>query len=313
MKKISIRNAIIFFNPISGSGKSRKCVAFAKNRMLQDNWNILAAIPTEPSVYHQRRLTEKWVPKIDRIIVIGGDGTLRDIINTIPENSKVEIALIPTGNANVIARELQIPLNQKEAISLASSGLKNRKLDLGVLVTHDQSAMYFLAMLEIGYGSVVSELISHIRKGSFAKIYKIWADAIYLAAGIISLIKFLFFPSFMIMSKKKCIVKDINTAIFCNSMTYAKGWSFAPKALCDDGLIDLVVFKGKSPIKVLNTILSAITINKKILNTAQCYKAAEYQVQSHAKLPVQIDGEFVGKYKKIKIAVIPNAITLVTA
>jgi len=68
----------------------------------------------------------KGLNKIDRIVVAGGDGTINEVINGLlssedPETREIPISIIPTGTANVLAKELGIP----EDIDGAVHRLKN--------------------------------------------------------------------------------------------------------------------------------------------------------------------------------------------
>ncbi len=42
----------------------------------------------------------------DRVVVVGGDGTFNEILNGIPEGLQVPLLQLPTGNANLLARDL---------------------------------------------------------------------------------------------------------------------------------------------------------------------------------------------------------------
>ena len=55
-----------------------------------------------------RRLLDDGV---DRLLVWGGDGTVRRCIDTIvAEGANVELAILPAGTANLLARALGIPI-----------------------------------------------------------------------------------------------------------------------------------------------------------------------------------------------------------
>ena len=67
----------------------------------------------------------------DLLALRGGDGTVNEIASSVPA-PPFPVAIIPAGTANVLARELGIPLNPVRAVQIA---LKRtvRKLDLGRL------------------------------------------------------------------------------------------------------------------------------------------------------------------------------------
>src|SRR6185503_15125823 len=58
---------------------------------------------------------------IDAIAVYGGDGTLMEVIGGLM-GSEMPLIILPGGSANVMANELGIPKDLKEACTLISQG-----------------------------------------------------------------------------------------------------------------------------------------------------------------------------------------------
>lgn len=77
-----------------------------------------------------RRLLREGV---DRVIVWGGDGTVRRCIDTIvEEGAQVDLAIMPAGTANLLANGLDIPIDLEGALEVALHG-HLRRIDLGVI------------------------------------------------------------------------------------------------------------------------------------------------------------------------------------
>ena len=69
---------------------------------------------------------------IDRLLVWGGDGTVRRCIDTlVKEDADVELAILPAGTANLLAKALGIPIDLDAALDVALHGLP-RRIDVGV-------------------------------------------------------------------------------------------------------------------------------------------------------------------------------------
>jgi diacylglycerol kinase (ATP) len=68
--------------------------------------------------------------KPDRLVVAGGDGSLACVAAP-AARAGIRLAVIPTGTANDLARELEIPLDLDAACELAAEGGHVRRLDIG--------------------------------------------------------------------------------------------------------------------------------------------------------------------------------------
>jgi membrane protein DedA with SNARE-associated domain/diacylglycerol kinase family enzyme len=71
-----------------------------------------------------------------RVVLVGGDGTMHAAANA-PLRRLPELALVPTGRANNVARALGIPANRVDALALAANGAA-RPLDALRVATPDR-------------------------------------------------------------------------------------------------------------------------------------------------------------------------------
>lgn len=105
------------------------------------------------------------------VIVAGGDGTINEAIQGMA-GSKARLAIIPRGTANVLARELNLPLNDEQATVVAARG-NARRIHLGLAIDHTTGRKrYFVLMAGIGLDASVvrgvrPRLKKRIGKGAF--------------------------------------------------------------------------------------------------------------------------------------------------
>ncbi|HKG96219.1 MAG TPA: diacylglycerol kinase family protein, partial [Pyrinomonadaceae bacterium] len=105
------------------------------------------------------------------VIVAGGDGTINEAIQGLA-GTPARLAIIPRGTANVLARELGLPLDDEQAIAVAAQG-KSRTIYLGLAInetTHE--SRHFVLMAGIGIDASVvrrvqPSLKKRIGKGAF--------------------------------------------------------------------------------------------------------------------------------------------------
>ena len=91
------------------------------------NWQLVECISSTYAGEIEHELSSRAAAQADLIILIGGDGTLRELVSGLQKyESRPEIAFIPMGNANVVARELNIPLNPLKALHLLDNSATRR-------------------------------------------------------------------------------------------------------------------------------------------------------------------------------------------
>lgn len=105
------------------------------------------------------------------VIVAGGDGTINEAIQGMV-GTKARLGILPRGTANVLARELGLPMNLHEAIAIAARG-KSRQVYFGVAIDEtNNTRRYFALMAGIGLDASVvrrvqPSLKKRIGKGAF--------------------------------------------------------------------------------------------------------------------------------------------------
>lgn len=105
------------------------------------------------------------------VIVAGGDGTINEAIQGLA-GTDARLAIIPRGTANVLARELKLPLDDEQATAVAARG-NSRRIHLG-LATEEATGVsrFFVLMAGIGLDASVVQrtdpvLKKRIGKGAF--------------------------------------------------------------------------------------------------------------------------------------------------
>lgn len=105
------------------------------------------------------------------VIVAGGDGTINEAIQGLA-GSKARLAIIPRGTANVLARELNLPLDDEQATAVAARG-NARRIHLGLAIDETTGTKrLFVLMAGIGLDASVvrgvrPQLKKRIGKGAF--------------------------------------------------------------------------------------------------------------------------------------------------
>ena len=113
-----MRKVALLANPDSGSGEAN------------DVAECLRAHGLEVSEFSLDEADDAVGSAPELLVVAGGDGSLACVAAP-AARAGIRFAVIPTGTANDLARELEIPLDLKEACELAATGAHVRRLDVG--------------------------------------------------------------------------------------------------------------------------------------------------------------------------------------
>src|SRR5215211_243182 len=105
------------------------------------------------------------------VIVAGGDGTINEAIQGLA-GTNARLGILPRGTANVLARELGLPLDDQQAVAVAAQG-KSRKIYLGIAINETTNeSRHFVLMAGIGLDASVVKRVQpslkkRIGKGAF--------------------------------------------------------------------------------------------------------------------------------------------------
>ena len=236
----------------------------------------------------------------DRIIVVGGDGTINEVINGLllydnPEALiKPSLAIIPMGTANVLAYELSIPCDIEDAARLALSGVA-RKISLGRI-----NGRYFSLMAGIGFdGETVLRVSSAVKRFS--------GKGAYILSGIINL--FSYNPP-TINVKTDSNNLSGTTAVIGNTRSYGGKYYVTLKADVSEPFLDLCLFMGKRRMDMLRYVFGVIF--KRHINNKDVYyeKCSRLEISSAGTVHIQIDGDYFGTLP-VSIDVVPDALNII--
>ena len=99
------------------------------------------------------------------ILVIGGDGTLNEVLNGIQEFDHTTLSCIQTGSGNDFARNMHLEKNAEQAITHLLEQPEEIALDYGEVTTNHpgSDAKRFLISSGVGYDANICEEVSRSR------------------------------------------------------------------------------------------------------------------------------------------------------
>jgi YegS/Rv2252/BmrU family lipid kinase len=284
----------VIVNPNAGSRKGAK------------DWPKISRLILDAGLDHEVALTEHRGHAIDltlecvkqgyrKIAVVGGDGTLNEVLNGIflqqeSEPGEFLIGMIPVGTGNDWGRSFRIPFDYKKAIAL----LKQEKTftqDVGKVTYYykDQARIrYFMNVAGLGYDALVAKKTNILKeKGK---------------GGPLTYLYFVFASLFQYKFMEAVIEVDgeivFRGEIFSMNVGICKynggGMMQVPFAVPDDGLMDVTLIK-KAPkyvvIQHARKLYDGSLVNLPIVKT---FRGKLIRIRSTDRIYLETDGESLG-------------------
>ncbi len=287
---------LIIHNPVSGGTRAKQTFVLFSEFAKQSQLNY-TAYQTKMSKDYAGIKSEFETIKPQMVISCGGDGTANDVVNALylPEhNNSVPLLVLPAGSGNDFSTQLYGKKEAKELFNLVKD-IKIRHVDLGIC---NQSL--FLNGVGIGFDGAIAQNTSSNKKSILPTSLKYY---IAILKQIFSYKEFDYYNALNKKSRKGFIVA------IANGNSYGGGFKIAPKALLDDGLLDVVEIGEVSP---MNRPFYIPKVEKgKHLNLSFVRHHQIQQIEiistSKLKLPAHADGEFF-EATQFKIEVLPAAL-----
>jgi YegS/Rv2252/BmrU family lipid kinase len=299
----------VIINPNAGNGKGKK------------DWNRIADIlknngiqfkvkPTERKGHATEFTRELIAEGYRKIISIGGDGTLNEIVNGIFTQdhcpaTEIILGLIPVGTGNDWGRMFGIPLIYEGAVQVIKEG-KLMLHDIGVISYfngEEKAKTYFINIAGLGFEAVV------VRKTNKQKDKGMSNKAIYFYNLLSSLITYRNTPVDITIDEKTSRAKvfsiNVGNGRYCGG-----GMRQTPDALPDDGLFDITVIKEMSRIEIIKSLQllydGTIMSHPKVSG----YRSNNLKVNSDSLLYIEADGESLG-HTPVEFSIIPSAVNII--
>lgn len=248
-----------------------------------------------------------------RVVVIGGDGTVRHAAAGLT-GAPVPLAVVPTGTANLLARNLGIRPGARAraaALSTALTSTRTRPLDLGLarlVVPGPDGAPaevndVFLVVAGIGHDAATVAGTDTARKHRGSWIAYFRSGAAHLLDA----------PLPMRVRLDGARPEDLRTwTVLCGNLGRIPGGiPVFPDARGDDGLLDVLTVPVASPRGWAGAALSGLTRHRLPSTSLRYRRAATVEVVPAVPAPVQLDGDVVPVVTRLTLTLRPGALRLV--
>ena len=270
-------------------------------------WKRAEAILKEREVSYEARFTEytghakklaEQIANLSRpctLGVLGGDGTLNEVINGLAETdfSHITLGYLPTGSGNDFARALNLSCDVEKCMDAILSPSQCTAVDIGLARTQE-SSRYFLVSSGIGYDADICRkvMVSPLKK-AMNKIHL--GKLTYVLIALKLLILYKACPVSVRMDKKETASLSKFFFITGMNMPYEGGGvKFCPKADFQDNLLDICMVGNLSKLKILALFPTAFVGKHGRFQGVTLTNCKRIDISSKSPLPIHCDGESLG-------------------
>ena len=227
------------------------------------------------------------------MLVWGGDGTVRACAAAL-SGTKVELALLPGGTGNLLARNLGIPTNLRHALDVAVGG-QARAIDLGEL-----DGEVFAVIAGVGFDAQIFEHTSDALKRRLS-----WAA--YLLAGVGALRATDRMDLELIVDGTTHRTEGVGVLVG-NVGTLQGGIEVLPDARPDDGVLDIAVLRPTGVRGWTGLLLRLIGRRQPPPWELQQFAAKEVRITLPKQVAAEADGDLLDERAHVVARVLPNAL-----
>jgi diacylglycerol kinase (ATP) len=238
--------------------------------------------------------------QVDLVIGAGGDGTIRSVADGLAHTG-IPLGLVPAGTGNLLARNLDLPLEEVDAIDVALDG-QQRPIDLVRITVDDRAPEHFAVMAGIGVDAMIMDETNEVLKD------KVGSAAYFVAAG----------KALGRLPVRMTVQLDSNRPVRRHAMVCVIGnvgrlqgnLTLIPGASPDDGLLDLYVASPRQLRHWVKLAFRLITRRAKKDDQVDQRKGKSVRIVIDGKDHYQLDGDVVGESTTLDAEIQPGALTI---
>lgn len=286
---------LLIVNPEAGSRSTMKALPDIE-RLLRDRKAEYEFHFTKERG-HATQLVKEVGAGFDVIVSVGGDGTINEIVNGMPELNK-PMGILPIGTGNDFARSCSIKIGDLEAAVDTLIAHDVKKIDVG-----EVNGRRFINVMGLGFEGRANDIGKMLSYLHGTPKYLIAIGATYLTYRRMPLkIKFN-----DIVIDEKVFLLSIG-----NGWNVGGGLQLTPKAILDDGLFDVGYLQNITRFRILQVFTKLYDGSIDTVPEVEMYKAKSLTIESEKPIPAHIDGEsFNPVQKSFEVKLIPSAIEII--
>lgn len=274
-----MEEVLFIVNPRAASGRASRVWSSLCDRM--PSLRTASVVQCGDTVPAAEAIVAALTPRVRRVVVVGGDGTLHYTLNLLmadPDHGRC-VGLIPVGTGSDLARGLGLETRPEHALTQALEATPSR-LDALRLHAGGQSR-YFINEVSLGITSMVAARVNTLARRNTAS---------FLIAALRELVSFQPQWARIHLDGKPWREGNFHMVVVANGSHFGKGMRIAPMADPGDGQADVVVVEA-APKAQLLAWLPSIYFGKHIAAPfVHCARAQSIDIETGVE-PTVFEGD----------------------
>ncbi|PID15645.1 hypothetical protein CSV63_07670 [Sporosarcina sp. P34] len=246
---------------------------------------------------HAKELSQQLAEQTDvslLLVVIGGDGTIHEVLNGVAGYPHVTVGIMKAGSGNDFARTFPAfnSLQEVESYSVREP-VKRRIVDFGSVRLSNTDQRCFASNCGFGLDADISLAVS---QSTIKKTLNKWklGSIVYALTVARSLLAFKPFNATVQIDSDTRIFENVWMITVSNQKYYGGGMKISPHSIYDDGEFELTVIHSISVLKFLAVFLTVFNGSHTKLKGVSTYKNDKFIMETDRVVGCHTDGEFIG-------------------
>ncbi len=291
---------VIIANPISGNGYGSECAKIARKMM--DRFSVRGEVVLTKAKGHATELAADFARRgVRHIVGLGGDGTLSEVARALVGSRESIFGGVAAGTGNDFIHMLGFPGRFQEGDWQALFSARTARMDVGRC-----NGMYFFNGMGLGFDAAVALANYHtenggeVRRGGKSKY--VW----HIVKTILT-----YKERDMTLTMegrtepRKCFLNSIS-----NGRRMAGGFYITPKAVVDDGLLDVCM---ADPLGIPGRLKELVSVMKRTHvddPPIHYHQVPSLCVEFESPVPAHLDGEVIFS-SRFNVDILPGALSVI--
>lgn len=286
------RRALIVCNPVSGRGQgaraAQEVVAGLQQRGVAAELFETAA---RGDAFTRLRSLEEG---IDLIVSVGGDGTLREVLEGLVD-TEIPVGILPFGTANVVAAQLGLPRDVHHHVEIL---LRKRTTRIDAARVNGHLSVLVTG---VGFDGLAVKDVEEHRRGPITKLS--YVSAVLRTLGAYRP------PRLRVELDDRRLPGEYGLVMIGNTQHYGGILHLAEETRIDDGRFEVYLFPEGTRLELFRALVRGV-FRRLPGGAVTMHQARRVRVESDEPVPYQVDGD-LGGTTPVELEVAPNQYRLV--